>query len=133
MLEVDASMAGFITLKFRGHHRQVRKKRLIFVKLCVVLINMICLNASGTSVLLAAQTAHIFSVKPAKHLMPSYHQLATISPSMNIIPSIPVKRPSDPASVSADTMMNSWKNPSHRKEVVFLSDISQLEDRNHFI
>lgn len=80
MLRIDASLIGFITLKFRGHNRQVRKNRLIFVKFCLALINMICLNASATSVLLAAQTAHIFSVKPAKHLMPSYHQLATISP-----------------------------------------------------
>ena len=36
---------------------------------------------------------------------------------MNIIPSVPVKQPSDAASVSADTMMNSYRHPSHRKEL----------------
>lgn len=35
--------------------------------------------------------------------------------------------------MSADTMMNGWKNPSHKKEVVFLPDISQPEDRDHFV
>lgn len=66
-------------------------------------------------------------------LMPSQHQLAAISPEMKIIPSILAKQPSDAASVSADTMMNSWKHPSHEKEAFFLPDISQPEGRDHFL
>ncbi len=49
--------------------------------------------------------------------MPSQRQLAAISPQMSIILSVPAKQPSDAASVSADTMMNSYRHPSHRKEL----------------
>lgn len=82
-------------------------------KLC----NKICLTAFGSSVLLAGLSAHSFSIKPVSHLMPSHCQLAPISPQMNIIPSVPMKQPSDAASVSADTMMNSYRQPPHRKEL----------------
>ena len=47
--------------------------------------------------------------------MPSHRQLAAISPQTNIIPSIAMKQPSDAASMSADTMMNSYRQPSHGK------------------
>lgn len=36
---------------------------------------------------------------------------------MNIILSVPVMQPSDAASVSADTMMNSYRHLSHKKEL----------------
>lgn len=80
-------------------------------------INGIRSAASGTAVPLAALSAHPFSIKPVNRPMPSHHQLAAISPKMNIIPAAPTKQPSDAASVSADTMMNSYRHPSCRKEL----------------
>lgn len=43
--------------------------------------------------------------------------LATISPKTNVFPSVPIKQPSDGASVSDDTMMNSCWQPSQQTEL----------------
>lgn len=104
----------------------------LFLKFYLCINQRNLLECLCSSVPLVALAAHLFSVNPVMQLMPSHHQLAAISPEMKIIPSIPAKQPSDAASVSADTMMNSWKHSSHEKEVVFLPDISQPEDGELF-
>lgn len=102
---------------------------------CALIKKRICLTAARTSVPSAGLSAHSFSIKPVSRLMPSHRQLAAISPKTDIIPSVPMKQPSDAASVSDDTMMNSYRQTSHRKKknIFFLQDISQAGEREHFI
>lgn len=66
---------------------------------------------------LASLSSHSFSIKLISRLTPSHCQLAAISTQMNIVPSVPMRHSSGAGSESADTMMNSHGQPSHRKEL----------------